>query len=409
MMDGSNCSKSSGGYLSISFGNSTSLSGSGEVMKYPPSNNRRSDLSYESLYNQAKPDGRVKLEQENQFFVITHPTKLNTFKWSSPYLGWKFHISVKPDQLEKAFNLVEPILTRLRLGFKVINLIEVGDAQGEQITIYPVEDGNLVVTAEVVGQMMERIHREFLLNGIEPGNLPASDAPMISSFFSMRCDICRPLLNRSLPPGYVPVRVSGTLFNPMNYPNPFDSLLKDKEKPFDPMVHLRSFNLGKNNENVFYRSLDTMKACINEYTHFETLSDEDRETFIIQYCLEKGKDNTKFFKDKYQHRPEILLAVKHAFTLVFMYETDTHISKNWYFMYINSSQFSKQYPFGNSFGNLLKVLEEYALKQIERFIFIQTEMAFSLIDLYLKAKGNQTNSITLFPKANISQLRSVIK
>lgn len=406
-MDGPNCSRSRN--------SSFSLSGSGEIMKKPQSNRRLPDFAYENLHKHARPDGIVKLEQHNQFFVITHPTKLNSFRWNAPFLGWKFHLSVKkPEDLAKAFKLVLSILLRLGLCFKVININEIVDErflQGEQITIYPEEEGKLVVTAEEVGQMMEDIHRAFLLNGIEPGTKPASDAQMLSSFFSMRCDKCMHLLNRGLP-GYVPAHVAGSHFNPMNYPNPFCGLLKEEKKSFDPIAHLLAFDLNINDANIFYRLIDTMHAFINAYTNFETLSEESKETFILQYCREKGGDNADFFKEEYKNKPEILLAVKQAFTIVFLFEADSSVSKSQYCGYVNSAQFSKHYPLDNSFKNLLTILEEHTRKQIERYMFIQAERTYSLIDLYVRTKIIQHNPIALVPQTNRSkfdQLRPAIK
>jgi hypothetical protein len=408
-MEFSNCSRSRGrgNYLDIPFGNAISLSGSGEVMKNPQPNNQHSDITYKNLYKHARPDGIVRLEQESQFFVITDPTKLNSFRWNAPFLGWKIHLSISNPQknLATAFELVMPILLRYGLCFKVINLKEIGDErflQGEQITIYPEEEGELAVTVEEVRQMMEDIHRAFLLNGIEPGTIPASDAQMLSPFLSARCDICKPLLNRSLPPGYVPAHVAGNHFNPMNYPNPYGELfLKENTKPFDPMEHLLSFNLDINDGNIYYRLIDTMKACINVYTNFETLSEESKELFILQYCHENGNNNVEFFKEEYKNKPEILLAVKQAFTIVFMFEADSSVSKSWYLNYVNSAQFPKQYPFKNSFRDLLKILEGHINKQIERYMLIQVERLCSLMELYLNTKGMQKDSI--FPLRNIGQ------
>lgn len=413
-MESANCSSS----WTEDFFDRFSISGSGEIPRIPQRSKSKHDLTYDKLSELAQLEGVVKSEQDNQFYVITHPAKVNTFRASAPYIGWKLHLSVS--DVEQTFDLIAPILHRYRLAYKVINkdtMIDDRFVQGAQITIYLEEEEQPALTPQQLSEMIEEIHSILSLNEIAPGIKPESDAKTVSSFFSMRNDKCKPLINRKLAMlnmdkvGYVSSGVAAMHFNPSNNFNPFSALLhKDSQieaLSFDPMNHFLKFNLADNNPNSTLRLIDTMKACVNEYTHFEALSDDAKETFIRRYCSEVGSDNAEFFKERYKDDPSILQLVRFAFTVAFLYEADSNVNKSVYFESINTAQLSQKYAAENSFKTLLEMVERYAEQRIQHHHFMQFEKTLSLCELYVKMKLAQ-NSNAIFPQPYSSKYTNLI-
>jgi hypothetical protein len=315
----------------------------------------------------------VRLEQNDAFFLISHPGKTNRFAHT---FGWKLHISVRPDDLPKAFDLAAPIISQYCFCFKVTNPKKIESdrlLQGTQITIPLEEQEKPVITAEQAQKMIGKINQIFLENNICPGKKPDSDAETISPYFSMRNDKGKGIsFNQMLRAEYIPANLSGKNFNPLNNFNPFQCLLSSESKSFDPIQHFQSFGLEfgpdtgiKENEHITFLLYLTLRTYIHEYTLFDILDMESQEKFIIQCCfVNENNFIAQFLKHPYKENPEIQLSIKQAVRIVIAFEGSNFLNSE-YHNFINSSEFSTQHPYDTSFKQLIIALETNSKKAAE--------------------------------------------
>lgn len=356
-------------------------------------------LKYENLYalaqQQETQPGQIQLTEKCDFFSIIQLSKIHEVTTPEHYLGWKLHLSVDPQRLQEAFDLAAPIISRYGFFFKVINLDNknLGERfkEGMQITI-PLEELEIPVqSSDVVRKMMREIDQVFLDNQIYSGEIPRSDAQTFSSYFSMRNDKASNMVGKRVIE-YIPASAN---FNPANKMNPFEDLLSLQPVPFDPCQHFLSLNVNlRDNKALTYLQI-TLLSYVREYTSFEMMNDQDKETFMYQYCSQDGQNlRAEFLKNEYKNNPQILLAVQQAFALIVRYEMDSSWMKGRYYEYVNSAQLSQQYSYDDSFKKLILLVEQHAKVLPEMHQFMHGEQKRSLLDLYLE-KTNVMQDATL--------------
>lgn len=360
-------------------------------------------LTYENLPKLAKQKETIRLTGEDAFFSITQPSKINEVTTEKYYLGWKLHLSVCQQDLQEAFGIVAPIISEYGFFFKVINLgnknIPERYKEGTQITIPLEELENPVRSPDDVKTMMQEIERALSDNKIGHGKIPASDAPTFSPYFSLRNDK-KPNVLGTRAIDYIDFTKVGKNFNPANNFNLFENLLGSKLGPFDPYHHFLLFDVDIQNPGLLLDPLlclqSTLFSYVREYSIFDMMSDQDKDTFMRQYCVQDGKNlNAEFLKADYKDNSQILLAVQQAFSLIFRFEADTSWGNFRYYEYVNSAELSKQYPYDDSFKKLIVVIEAHAKIRPEMHQFLHGEEKRSLLDMYSEKTGAVSSMETM--------------
>lgn len=120
--------------------------------------------------------------------------KFQTKQIEKEKVGWKLHISVNPQDIEKAWALIHPTLTKFEItGIKLVKpstLEKDADRQkqtGKQFTIY--QFMNLNFDKQKWEEIIKQIEEKLQENGIRPGDMPkVNQAIQGSSYFSYRND-----------------------------------------------------------------------------------------------------------------------------------------------------------------------------------------------------------------------------
>lgn len=329
------------------------------------------NIKYENLSNLTEI---VKLDQDDAFFIISHPEKTNRF---AHHYGWKLHISVHPDDLQKAFDLAAPVISQYCFHFKITNPEKITNKNsrffvGAQITIYLEENEKPVILAEQAQEMIEKINKIFLDkdNNIKVGKKPDSDAKTISDYFSIRNDKQITTQLAETPWAYYfNGEAAGKNINPYNNSNPFDTLLISEQKSFDVLQHFLAFEFDTNIENKDAALYATLYAYLHEYTLIESMDIKSRINFIIQ-SLEYGDSiDEKFLKTPYRNDPEVILGIQHAasiLTVLSEFSKYRNVNGNLNFhddkkciSYFNTAKLSARYPYDNSFKQLLTIIENH--------------------------------------------------
>jgi hypothetical protein len=323
-------------------------------------------FEYKNLKAMAECGEIVWRSPSNDFYVLTHPQKVNDSTKGSDYLGWKLRISVHQKDYEAAFNLAAPILKQYCDTFKVIDPTNTANErflQGAQFTIYLEHQGKSIIKPENVEKMIEEINQAFLKNSIRTGVMPDSDAPTRWEFFSIRNDK-QGFIFASTMSCYISSNLIGKNYNPSNYPNPFRNLLSG-DQSFDPIKHFHSFQCSPHDDCTRQFFL-TLEAYVREYTTIHELDKESREMLVAE-CKAWFEDGTningKYFNDASKTnsivRPEIQLGVTQALILSMSHSTGTESDRDAFIESVKSIQFSNEYPYENSFKDLLVALEEH--------------------------------------------------
>lgn len=347
-------------------------------------------VTYENLPMLALQQRTTRLTGNGAFFCITQCSKIDEATPEEYYLGWKLHISIAND-LPKAFDCIAQIVIGYGFFFKVINLanrnIDDRFKEGTQITI-PLEELQYPVQSQDnVGRMMQEIEQVLQQHQIYPGKIPDSDALTFSPYFSMRNDKKPSLLAMSAIE-YIPAITAGKNPNPGNCVNPFKDLLGSPGKPFDTYQHFLLFDVNKQDHRILSCFQVTLLSCLNEYTIFEIMNDQDRREFALQYCAQNGGNlNAEFLKSDYKNNPQVLLAVQQAFSLIFVHEVDSSWVKGRYYDYVNSAQLSKVYRYDDSYRQFIIMIEQHAQEQSKWCHFNHGEQKRSLMDLYFEKRN----------------------
>lgn len=326
-------------------------------------------VSHDKFYDIISPS--VRKEQED--FCEHNPEE----KMESFFFGWKLHISVKGDQLERAFDTIAPILMRRGVPFKVLNTRGGGETfskrfqNGTQFTIYLEKWGKAVLSCQEVKEMIEEINAALVGTGIsrssaphsaeeistvladagivgadiEHGTRPRSDAKIaISPYFSLRNDKALAPAIFHLPEDfrylstyddsytYVPkaavdymdAEEIGTSFNPCNLNNPYSSLLSEEcRRPFNLIGHFRSLEDGslpeelplfdKQNKYLLHKAL-TLFAYLYEHTRIEEFSGGN--LLELRELIYSGQPiPTEFIKPTSTSEPNIQENIRWAFMI----------------------------------------------------------------------------------------------
>lgn len=161
---------------------------------------------------------------------------------------WKFHVSVRKEDYQKAMDLLLPILLKQSKRFKIVDPEKVHRLDkprfdnGSQVTIYP---SNPPDTLEIVRELITEMHRVLSEAGIQPGK-SESDLASFSPYVSMRNDFVNG--------DYVPAKLSGKNYDLENNGNPFEALAGAHEK-FDPVKYFDAFTIDKNSALELYSAI----------------------------------------------------------------------------------------------------------------------------------------------------------
>lgn len=248
------------------------------------------------------------------------------FNYSSPnetakYLGWKFHLSVHPTDLSKAFEIAAPIISRYGYSFKMVNskvaFSERVKYDGAQFTIYLEENNRLLMSVEETRKMMMEVEEAFSRRNIRVGEIPDSDVSTIFKFFSLRNDkfdfdglfIGSVLRVKEGIPGYLLPRFADSNYNPFRRDNPFAALIIDKDREFNLAKHFAKFQPQDHHEaSLAY--IISLCAWLNEHTRVFELPAQEKET-LEKLCFSNvAQIDARIFKTKQNATPEFSAAVK---------------------------------------------------------------------------------------------------
>lgn len=123
--------------------------------------------------------------QKNGEDVFIHASR-ESEQYQGQYVGDKFHISVKKDELPKAFQAVSGLLFSEGSPidkWKVTDIMQVGDqsrvGEGAQFTLYVKPDGTdsqySALALSKTKHFVESLESRLAAGGIAPGEHPASD------------------------------------------------------------------------------------------------------------------------------------------------------------------------------------------------------------------------------------------
>lgn len=313
-------------------------------------------LKFEELHGKASEYGLVRLDYSGDFFNIFPFREIS--EETEYFYGWKLHLSVHPNDLKQAFNLVAPLIHRAQLVFKVFaidqfqeeNLIDRHVYDGAQITIYLEENGKPVFEPGLIEDLVKKLDEILNQNNIRIGKIPLSDVLTKLKYFSLRNDkgviLCASrdgVLKKSIK--YLPENLVGRNYNPENCLNPFKILLNEK-KLFNPLEHFCAFN-AKERDQIGLSFYMTLMGYIHEYTNINShLEIEEARKRLIK-CIEKsGKFEITvedgLLKKEYQGDEQIKYAISLS---VFLIGFGDGISCN------NIEYFP--YPYENSFKQTL--------------------------------------------------------
>ncbi|MGD9109094.1 MAG: pentapeptide repeat-containing protein [Gammaproteobacteria bacterium] len=156
------------------------------------------------------------------FTQIDMPRKIS-FPFSPS--GWKFHISVHQDDLEKAWNIMKKDLLNEKNGVSSLKVMSWKEkeysVEGKQITIYVYSNkttGKLDKSVDSYRKLFSNIEKKLHKANIKPGKVPKIEPRLMSSkYTSMRND-------RDNTGLYVDATQTNN-FNTYNHPNPFNELI----------------------------------------------------------------------------------------------------------------------------------------------------------------------------------------
>lgn len=192
-------------------------------------------LEYEALLNRRKelPEG---FHFSDNFFH--YERKPNTELYN-----WKFHISVQHEDVAKTYDLIVDILKKYFSNFKVISPDCPPGSRcydEAQFTIYLYEEDEKNV--EKVESALNELNDIMVKNGIRKGRIPKADAPLrTGEYFSLRNDGTRTFQRHDSEGYYFESDKVGRQYNPLRIPNPFASLLKKPDKPFELVSYFQEF------------------------------------------------------------------------------------------------------------------------------------------------------------------------
>lgn len=212
-------------------------------------------------------------------------------------LGWKLHVSVDPEKLTQAFNLLFPKLMRQFRSFKIINpdILKDKSVSGRlrtyaQITIYlydhPSHQPILPVEAlkKAILDMIETLRAA----NIQPGCLTESDARLqidgaLLDYVTLRNDR---LLNSTHT--YISAKTVGRSYNPANHHNPYREMIWHyqpycPEEAFEQMQYRASKSAGKIikiRAKLWYSLTVILTGMLREYLSESTITSFFQDTLF---------------------------------------------------------------------------------------------------------------------------------
>jgi len=185
------------------------------------------DSAQSSRYQQALPGyektHRYFKKKEGFIYFIHHELPKNKVQ-----NGWKFHLSMQPDQMERAWGLIGPILLAPDsniLAFKVLDLnSSFGNTRDKkQVIIYTFKSssGKLLQSAKDIYITLLKIEKALRAGKISPGST-SSDSLKIpgSRYISTRHDL-NLATDHYISPLYALDLNKENPHNPLGYDNPY--------------------------------------------------------------------------------------------------------------------------------------------------------------------------------------------
>lgn len=204
-------------------------------------------------------------------------------------LGWKLHVSVDPEKLTQAFNLLFPKLIKLFRSFKVINPDVIKDkaVSGRlrtyaQITIYLYDHPSHqpILPIDALKETILDIVETLRAANIQPGCLTESDARLqidgtLIDYVTLRNDR---ILNGTHT--YISAKVVGKSYNPANHHNPYREIIWHyqpycPEEAFEQMQYRASQSAGnivKIRSKLWYSLPVILTGMLREYLSETTIT-----------------------------------------------------------------------------------------------------------------------------------------
>lgn len=329
---------------------------------------------YGNLNHLVKKNEIAQFDQNDVFFIFSHPARTRQLTDNTELVGWKFHISVHPDQLDFAFNIAAKVISKYSRSFKVVNADMAPTScrylREAQITIYTETQHEWGMTPEDAENMIREIDEKFREYDIEAAPKPESDVATISPYFSMRNDALH--LAGWDTGTYADAETVKTNFNPSNHFNPFSHLLAPNIPTFDPLQHYQSLAHAGWSLGTEFISALSLLGFVREYTVFESMTIQERQDFIFKFCADPdNKIDTAFLKEAYRNNQHIALAVKQALSIALVqeYANNSMALSSEFHWHVVSSQFSTQYTVDDSFRQLMLTIEDYSKERDEAYQF----------------------------------------
>lgn len=244
--------------------------------------------------------------------------------------GWKIHLSLKNiKDIERAFNLIAPILYANFYEFKVIHLSSLLNEQGEpwvaanslylknkQFTIYLAcnDKRQPLLMKPELHNVLSEIYEVLKTSQIEVNVPSAGDAALKVPGFGLRND-------RDLWYVYIAAVDTGIHYNPENQINPYVDLLLQEPSPFSPVQHFNDF-IVDSLDSLFSAMQMTLIAYMNEYVYLDFPARE-RSKFSELINLFEGNNEipNDMFKERYRETKFITEKIKQiALIFEFLYE-----------------------------------------------------------------------------------------
>lgn len=348
---------------------------------------KQTGLEYHQLAS-----SKLVIRQEGFFNIFPNEQKIKT-ETEGLSLGWKLHISVNNEQLITAFNVIAPLLQRLGIFFKVIDIYDSEYANiaerfkvGTQITIYLDYNHEPILKIDQVRKLIIDIDSALKEAGVRPGVVPQSDAKMQDSkYFSLRCDKAivpaffqrhlkhstDPFTGKTRPiqcEQYIAAKNVGHVFNPFNLSNPYRELLTaEDQKPFNPAEHFngliqRQLEEQRHNKDYFCTScqirnyfeemteflLFTLLAYLNQYTDLEKLYAQSLPELFPLIYFNQPLSKIHFIKLEFVHDTNIQESVRWACMMIDLCMNEEHC------IFAPDGDFSNMFPTPKDFVHLVE-------------------------------------------------------
>lgn len=317
--------------------------------------------------------------ENNCFIELLHASP----SYNKIFHGWKLHLSIDPKDLQKAYSLMLPLLMNAYKSgtirkFKMVDPNYPGELDerfknGTQVTIYLGEDEDTPVDNTELEAVLQEITQILSANNIQVGKIPTSDAKTKYLYCSLRnsCDVD---LNYS---SYLAGKDVGKNFNPLQYPNPYESLLLSPVQNFSLKQHFSDFLIDtKDPYAVRYAFMLTLAAYLNHCCREEYSFDPFIDRFYfrksqnmkidLDYDLIFKKDYTSFLKPEIANDPSAInMFIKTNLLAKYFYSTllkldlfSKKIVAGQFYLLLDKCEFLRFHSANDELGQFLKYIDE---------------------------------------------------